>query len=227
MGRDSSEVKEAAIRGKISGRVQGVFFRETTKRRALELGLRGWVRNQDDGSVLVHAEGPKEAVDQMVSFLGEGPPAAEVEEAAIRPAKVEGHEQFAVRGIPAGDFAVWEYGGSERGSRYALGLEVDGLMRIWDLPKRPSTDPSVKRLAIELNPGAETGSAGGAPRLGEGESASVWDGGPYEQGGRVPWPEAIDDRGHAVFVLHGDELKGGFALQRTAPGKWLLIKRRD
>jgi hypothetical protein len=57
----------------------------------------------------------------------------------------------------------------------------------------------------------------------------VWDRGPYEQGGRVAWPEALD-RGHAVFVLHGDKLRGGFALQRTRPGgraQWLLIKRRD
>ncbi|HEX4807078.1 MAG TPA: acylphosphatase [Conexibacter sp.] len=51
----------------------------------------------------------------------------------------------------------------------------------------------------------------------------------YEQGGRVPWPEALD-RGHAVFVLHGAKLRGGFALQRTRGGptpQWLLVKRRD
>jgi hypothetical protein len=57
----------------------------------------------------------------------------------------------------------------------------------------------------------------------------VWDRGTYEQGGRVAWPEALE-RGHAVFVLHGEKLSGGFALQRTRPGEkpqWLLIKRRD
>ena len=57
----------------------------------------------------------------------------------------------------------------------------------------------------------------------------VWDRGRYEQGGRVAWPEALE-RGHAVFVLHGEKLRGGFALQRTRPGpkpQWLLIKRRD
>ena len=45
----------------------------------------------------------------------------------------------------------------------------------------------------------------------------------------MPWPEAIQ-RGHAVFVLHGEKLRGGFALQRTGRGEkpqWLLIKRRD
>lgn len=57
----------------------------------------------------------------------------------------------------------------------------------------------------------------------------VWDRGTYEQGGRVAWPEALA-RGHAVFVLHGEKLRGGFALQRTGGGEkpqWLLIKRRD
>jgi hypothetical protein len=57
----------------------------------------------------------------------------------------------------------------------------------------------------------------------------VWDRGTYEQGGRVPWPEALE-RGHAVFVLHGEKLSGGFALQRTRDGEkpqWLLIKRKD
>lgn len=57
----------------------------------------------------------------------------------------------------------------------------------------------------------------------------VWDHGTYEQRGRVPWPEALD-RGHAVFVLHGRKLTGGFALQRTGRGgkpQWLLVKRRD
>jgi hypothetical protein len=68
--------------------------------------------------------------------------------------------------------------------------------------------------------------APGEPADGELE---IWDSGSYEQGGRVPWPEAIE-RGHAVFVLHGERLRGGFALQRTDSGprpRWLLIKRRD
>ena len=65
-------------------------------------------------------------------------------------------------------------------------------------------------------------------RIGDG-GVIVWDRGTYEQGGRVAWPEALE-RGHAVFVLHGAKLAGGFALQRTRPGakaQWLLIKRRD
>ncbi len=64
----------------------------------------------------------------------------------------------------------------------------------------------------------------------DGGAVVAWDRGRYEQGGRVPWPEALE-RGHAVFVLHGEKLRGGFALQRTGPAgpraQWLLLKRRD
>jgi hypothetical protein len=73
-------------------------------------------------------------------------------------------------------------------------------------------DPADKRFAIETTAEPDDG-------------AEVWDRGLYEQGGRVPWPEALE-RGHAVFVLHGEQLRGGFALQRTGRG-WLLVKRRD
>jgi DNA ligase D-like protein (predicted 3'-phosphoesterase) len=87
--------------------------------------------------------------------------------------------------------------------------------------------PAVKRLAVEVADHAKAHNAfEGA--LGDG-GVIVWDRGTYEQGGRVAWPQALT-RGHAVFVLHGQKLRGGFALQRTRPGakaQWLLIKRRD
>ena len=73
---------------------------------------------------------------------------------------------------------------------------------------------------------AEKRGATGRSAASAGRTATVWDAGDYEQGGRVAWPEAIE-RGHAVFVLHGERLRGGFALQRTRPPLWLLIKRRD
>jgi hypothetical protein len=63
----------------------------------------------------------------------------------------------------------------------------------------------------------------------DGGGVVIWDRGTYEQGGRVPWPEALE-RGHAVFVVHGEKLRGGFALQRTGRGakpQWLLVKHRD
>jgi acylphosphatase len=60
------------------GTVQGVGFRFTTRRKALNLGLTGWVRNQPDGSVALCAQGSDGAVDRLIGFLEEGPPGASV-----------------------------------------------------------------------------------------------------------------------------------------------------
>jgi DNA ligase D-like protein (predicted 3'-phosphoesterase) len=216
---------DAAVRAVVHGDVQGVGYRDAALRRARRLGAMGWVRNGPDGSVLVHAEGPERAVEELVAFLREGPSAAGVTDVAIERVKVEGHEQFAIRGVSAGAFVVQEHAATAH--HFDLRLEVGGVMRSWAIPKGPSLDPAVKRLAVEVGDHAIAHNAfeGAA-----GESqVIVWDRGHYEQGGRVAWPQALD-RGHAVFVLHGEKLRGGFALQRTRPGEkaqWLLIKRRD
>jgi DNA ligase D-like protein (predicted 3'-phosphoesterase) len=214
-----------AVRVRVRGAVQGVGFRDATVDRARRAGVLGWVRNAEDGTVLVHAEGPEPAVDALVEFLGAGPPAARVAGVEVGAVKVEGHEQFAVRGVSAGVFVVQEHWATAH--HFDLRLEVDGAMRSWAVPKEPSMDPAVKRLAIEVGDHAI------AYNEFEGEidggRVEIWDRGSYEQGGRVPWPEALE-RGHAVFVLHGEKLEGGFALQRTRGGEkpqWLLIKRKD
>ena len=101
-------------------------------------------------------------------------------------------------------------------------------MRSWAVPKGPSLDPAVKRLAVQVEDHQLSHNDFEGPG-GESRGVIVWDRGPYEQGGRVAWPEALE-RGHAVFVLHGEKLRGGFALQRTGGGgkpQWLLVKRRD
>jgi DNA ligase D-like protein (predicted 3'-phosphoesterase) len=214
-----------AIRAAVEGRVQGVGFRDATVKRAQRLGLFGWVRNADDGTVLVHAEGGRPAVEELIAFLEEGPAAAAVEGVAVEEVKAEGHEQFAIRGVSAGAFVVQEHQATAH--HYDLRLEVEGVMRSWAVPKEPSMDPAVKRLALEV----EDHSLSYNDFEGEidGGWVKTWDRGTYEQGGRVPWPQALQ-RGHAVFVLHGEKLQGGFALQRTRRGEkpqWLLIKRRD
>jgi DNA ligase D-like protein (predicted 3'-phosphoesterase) len=143
----------------------------------------------------------------------------------VEATKVEGHEQFAIRGVSAGAFVVQEHRATAH--HFDLRLEVDGAMRSWAVPKGPSMDPAVKRLAVQVEDHDPSHNSFEG-RSGEG-GAIVWDRGTYEQGGRVPWPQALE-RGHAVFVLHGEKLRGGFALQRTRPGEkpqWLLIKRRD
>jgi DNA ligase D-like protein (predicted 3'-phosphoesterase) len=220
-----AKAKGKGVRATVRGNVQGVGFRYATMERANELGVLGWVRNEDDGTVLVHAEGPDEKVDALVEWLGDGPPGAEVDELDVEPGKVEGHEQFAVRGVSAGVFVVQEHEATAH--HWDLRLEVDGVMRSWAVPKGPSMDPAQKRLAVQVEDHQKShndfeGKAGKGGVI-------IWDRGTYEQGGRVPWPEALD-RGHAVFVLHGEKLEGGFALQRTRPGdkpQWLLIKRKD
>ncbi len=217
-----------ATRATVAGTVQGVGFREATLRRAGELGVMGWVRNADDGTVAVHAEGPPAAIEALVCFLRDGPPSAAVVEVVLRDVPVEGHEQFAIRGVSAGAFVVQQHAATTR--HFDLRLEIAGVMRSWAVPKGPSLDPSVKRLAVQVEDhGIEHNAFEGAT---DGGGVVIWDRGRYEQGGRVPWPEALD-RGHAVFVLHGEKLRGGFALQRTRPGRagskpqWLLLKRRD
>jgi DNA ligase D-like protein (predicted 3'-phosphoesterase) len=219
------KAKGKGVRATVRGSVQGVGFRWETVKRANELGVLGWVRNEDDGTVVVQAEGPDEAVDALVEWLGEGPSGSEVSEVEVGKSKVEGHEQFAIRGISAGVFVVQEHQATAH--HWDLRLEVDGVMRSWAVPKGPSMDPAQKRLAVQVEDhGMSHNDFEG--RAGEG-GVIIWDRGTYEQGGRVPWPEAIE-RGHAVFVLHGEKLEGGFALQRTRPGEkpqWLLIKRKD
>jgi DNA ligase D-like protein (predicted 3'-phosphoesterase) len=180
--------------------------------KARQLGVMGWVRPTGE----VHAEGAPDALDALIAFLGEPETAR---------AKVEGHEQFGIRGVSAGVFVVQEHQATAH--HYDVRLEVDGVMRSWAVPKGPSLDPAVKRLAVEVEDHSLAhNDFEGA--LGDG-GVIVWDRGTYEQGGRVAWPEALD-RGHAVFVLHGEKLRGGFALQRTQQGakpQWLLIKRKD
>jgi DNA ligase D-like protein (predicted 3'-phosphoesterase) len=214
-----------AVRATVRGEVQGVGFRDAAVRAAGRAGVLGWVRNGEGGEVLVHAEGPGPAVDELIAFLRKGTPAADVAEVAVESVKVEGHEQFAVRGVSAGVFVVQEHAATAR--HFDLRLEVGGAMRSWAVPKGPSLDPAVKRLAVEVDDHSISHNEFEGKT--EGGGVIVWDRGTYEQGGRVAWPEALE-RGHAVFVLHGEKLSGGFALQRTRPGEkaqWLLIKRRD
>jgi acylphosphatase len=63
----------------VHGRVQGVWFRESARRRAEELGLVGWVRNAPDGTVEAEVEGPADDVAVLVSWLGHGPPQSRVD----------------------------------------------------------------------------------------------------------------------------------------------------
>ena len=216
---------ESAIRARITGEVRDVGMRDALVARAAELGVLGWVKHGEDEDVLVHAEGDRDDVDGLLTYLREGPARTRIDAVEVTDVKAEGHEQFAIRGVSAGVFVVQEHQATAH--HFDLRLEVGGVMRSWAVPKGPSMDPAVKRMAIEVpDHSLEHNDFEGET---EGGWVKIWDRGTYEQGGRVPWPEALE-RGHAVFVLHGERLDGGFALQRTRGGQkpqWLLIKRRD
>ena len=119
---------------------------------------------------------------------------------------------------------------------YDLRLEVEGVLASWAVPKGPSTDPRDKRLALrtEDHPLDYADFEGQIP---EGEYGAgtviVWDRGDFEnrttsKGEPLPLAQAID-RGHVKVDLHGEKIRGGYALQRVddAEDRWILIKTRD
>jgi DNA ligase D-like protein (predicted 3'-phosphoesterase) len=136
---------------------------------------------------------------------------------------------------PRPRFVVQEHGA--RSHHFDFRLEVDGVLRSWAVPKGPSTDPRVKRLAVpvEDHPLDYADFEGVIPAGQYGAGAVVvWDRGSYDNltmrdGQPQPAGQALQD-GHLVIDLHGEKLQGGYALQRVATGKderWLLIKLKD
>jgi acylphosphatase len=81
----------------VQGHVQGVFFRETTRRRAESAGVAGWVRNLPEGHVEAVLEGEREAVERLVEFLREGPRGARVDWVDVEAEEPEGLTGFEVR----------------------------------------------------------------------------------------------------------------------------------
>ncbi|HEV3000815.1 MAG TPA: DNA polymerase ligase N-terminal domain-containing protein [Solirubrobacteraceae bacterium] len=106
---------------------------------------------------------------------------------------------------------------------YDFRLEHDGVLRSWAVPKGPSMDPAHKRLAIPVEDHSLAyGGFEGLVGMGGGSGAViVWDRGEYELLNGTP----DDDR--FTFALHGEKLRGGFALTRTGPKQWLLVKKAD
>ena len=79
MPEERSSGEEAQIRALVHGRVQGVYFRDFARTHAQRLGVVGWVRNlSDGGTVEVLAEGPRPALEQLLTHLRQGPPGAYV-----------------------------------------------------------------------------------------------------------------------------------------------------
>jgi acylphosphatase len=72
------------------GRVQGVWYRNTCRQEALQLGVDGWVRNREDGAVEAALAGPSDAVDALVAWMREGPPHARVSSVETEPMDPDG-----------------------------------------------------------------------------------------------------------------------------------------
>jgi len=67
----------------VSGRVQGVFYRQTTREKARALGLSGWVMNMPDGTVEAEACGPRERIEELIAWCKQGPPSATVSDVRV------------------------------------------------------------------------------------------------------------------------------------------------
>ncbi len=83
-------------RAVVSGRVQGVWYRDTARREAERLGLAGRAVNQADGTVLLEAEGPASAVDAFLAWAAEGPSRARVHEVTVEAVEPLGRPGFTV-----------------------------------------------------------------------------------------------------------------------------------
>ena len=81
----------------VTGRVQGVFFRDTCREQARRERVGGWVRNRGDGSVEAEFEGPAAAVDRLVAWCQAGPPRADVEAVEVTMVPTCGDQRFRIR----------------------------------------------------------------------------------------------------------------------------------
>jgi DNA ligase D-like protein (predicted 3'-phosphoesterase) len=105
---------------------------------------------------------------------------------------------------------------------FDLRLAIGGVLRSWAVPKGPSLDPGVRRLAVPVED----------HDLSAGEFEGVHQGSSHGSGAVIIWDEGAaevlrDEPDHVSFVLHGVKLQGRFGLTRTGPRRWILVKALD
>lgn len=86
----------SAYKIQVTGVVQGVFFRASTQEKAEALGIRGWVRNEPNGSVLIGAEGKEEVLQKFIQWCHHGPPQAKVDEVVVTEESEKGFTDFEI-----------------------------------------------------------------------------------------------------------------------------------
>jgi DNA ligase D-like protein (predicted 3'-phosphoesterase) len=157
------------------------------------------------------------------------PHPSRVKTAARRPARVRAPRRLAA-GAPGGAahtgdvvaprFVVQLHDATTL--HFDFRLQSGEVLRSWAVPKGPSLDPGVRRLAVPVEDHS----------LAAGEFEGVHDGQRRGTGAVIIWDEGTadivrDEAGHLSFILHGRKLSGGFALTRTGPKRWILVKVRD
>jgi DNA ligase D-like protein (predicted 3'-phosphoesterase) len=105
---------------------------------------------------------------------------------------------------------------------FDLRIQMGEVLRSWAVPKGPSLDPAVRRLAVPVEDHS----------LSAGDFEGVHAGQARGTGAVIIWDEGTaeiirDEPGHLSVLLHGSKLAGGFALTRTGPRRWILVKTRD
>ena len=83
-----------SVRARITGRVQGVGFRDFVERAAARIGVRGWVRNRRDGSVEALIAGDTSKVDELLTLCWQGPPKAKVDDVSVEDAPEPAEQRF-------------------------------------------------------------------------------------------------------------------------------------
>lgn len=80
----------------VKGKVQGVFYRDSTRQKARELGIKGFVKNKPDGTVYIEAEGDDKELDELIQWCKTGSPRANVSDVSVKEGNVTGYDAFNV-----------------------------------------------------------------------------------------------------------------------------------
>lgn len=91
-----NETESRGIHAVVFGRVQGVFYRANTQKIAKKLGINGWIRNRDDGTVELVAVGTEDSIEELIAWLAKGPPMARVSNIQLEDFYGESYTSFEV-----------------------------------------------------------------------------------------------------------------------------------